>query len=345
MGVSVRNVPGPSGRDPLAGQRAGDRERREQRHEPAEQHREAAQEVGERDPEGAGVAGRVRLDEARVAGEGGAVVVGLGGVGVERLGEALRPGVEDRRRARTWWRSRAPWRSAPRAARTGSRSSTSFTSRASIFLPRYSGVRPTIRPAMKTASSDEQQHRVEAGPDAAEDHLPGRHVEHRHEAADAGQRVERRVDRAVRRVRRDGRPEGGVGDPEALLLALEVAAGSPATPAAMLGPAPACRSARRGRPPPTADDEHREHRARRAPSPGGGCRACARTIESAPPGSTGSTASRRSSRARWGSRTASALLTLKKPPPLVPSSLMISCEATGPSASVWSPPASVANES
>ena len=25
-----------------------------------------------------------------------------------------------------------------------------FTSKASIFLPRYSGVRPTIRPAMKT---------------------------------------------------------------------------------------------------------------------------------------------------------------------------------------------------
>ncbi len=36
-----------------------------------------------------------------------------------------------------------------------------------------------------------------------------------------------------------------------------------------------------------------------------------------------------------------ALLTLKKPPPLVPSSLMTSCEATGPSASVCSPPASV----
>jgi hypothetical protein len=26
----------------------------------------------------------------------------------------------------------------------------SFTSRVSIFLPRYSGVRPTMRPAMKT---------------------------------------------------------------------------------------------------------------------------------------------------------------------------------------------------
>ena len=36
-----------------------------------------------------------------------------------------------------------------------------------------------------------------------------------------------------------------------------------------------------------------------------------------------------------------ALLTLKKPPPLVPSSLIASCEATGPTASVWVPPAIV----
>ena len=36
-----------------------------------------------------------------------------------------------------------------------------------------------------------------------------------------------------------------------------------------------------------------------------------------------------------------ALLTLKKPPPLVPSSLIASCEATGPRARVWAPPAIV----
>ncbi len=34
-------------------------------------------------------------------------------------------------------------------------------------------------------------------------------------------------------------------------------------------------------------------------------------------------------------------LTLKKPPPLVPSCLIAICEAAGPSASVWLPPASV----
>ena len=36
-----------------------------------------------------------------------------------------------------------------------------------------------------------------------------------------------------------------------------------------------------------------------------------------------------------------AALALKKPPPFVPSCLMASCEATGPSASVCLPPSSV----
>ncbi len=48
-----------------------------------------------------------------------------------------------------------------------------FTSFCSIFLPRYSGVRPTIRPAMNTARIAVQQHAVEARADAAEDHLVG----------------------------------------------------------------------------------------------------------------------------------------------------------------------------
>jgi hypothetical protein len=37
-----------------------------------------------------------------------------------------------------------------------------------------------------------------------------------------------------------------------------------------------------------------------------------------------------------------ALLALKKPPPFVPSSLIASCEATGPIASTCFPPSSVA---
>ena len=59
-----------------------------------------------------------------------------------------------------------------------------LTSRASIFLPRYSGVRPTISPATKTASDGEEQHAVEAGADAAEDDLAELHVEQRDHAAE-----------------------------------------------------------------------------------------------------------------------------------------------------------------
>ena len=151
VGVSVRNVPGPGGRDLLAGQRAGDGERGEHRHEAAEQHRQAAQQVGEGDAVGADVARRVRLHEAGVAGERGAVVVGLRRVGVERLREALRARVVDRRSARSCVAIATAVTTAPAAARRGSPINTSLTSRASIFLPRYSGVRPTISPAMNTA--------------------------------------------------------------------------------------------------------------------------------------------------------------------------------------------------
>ena len=86
-------------------------------------------------------------------------------------------------------------------------SATSLISRASIFLPRYSGVRPTISPAMKTASRTNSSIAVEAGADAAEDDLAGRHVRDRHGAAEPGERLERRVDRAVRGGRGHGRPQ------------------------------------------------------------------------------------------------------------------------------------------
>ena len=78
---------------------------------------------------------------------------------------------------------------------------------------------------MKTArmAIDEQAH--DADPDAAEDHLAEGDVEHRHAA---GQRREAVVDALTaphRRVGRDRRPEDRVGDAEAHLLALHVAAG------------------------------------------------------------------------------------------------------------------------
>ena len=50
-----------------------------------------------------------------------------------------------------------------RPARQSSASIVILTSVASIFLPRYSGVRPIISPATNTATMDEQQHAEQAG--------------------------------------------------------------------------------------------------------------------------------------------------------------------------------------
>ncbi len=171
VGVSVRIVPGPAGAIRLPASEPATASGEHERHEAAGEHRHAAEQVGERDPERAGVARRVGLHEARVARERRAVVVGLRGVGVERLREALRPGVEDRRRA-VLRRDRERGRDEhEQRHRERARSTTSLTSRASIFLPRNSGVRPTMRPGDEDREQDEQQHPVEARADAAEDDL------------------------------------------------------------------------------------------------------------------------------------------------------------------------------
>ena len=54
-----------------------------------------------------------------------------------------------------------------------------LTSLASIFLPTYSGVRPTMRPATKIARNHEQQHAIEPGADAADDDFAELHVDER----------------------------------------------------------------------------------------------------------------------------------------------------------------------
>ena len=144
--------PQPDRRDLLLGQRAGDGEHREDRDEAAEEHREAAHDVGERDAMGPDVAGRVGLQVAGVAGERRAVVVGLREVGVERLAEALRAGGVDRRAAVLGAQRASAVSTSTIKAVNNAPIETSLTSLGSIFLPRYSGVRPTIRPPMKTAS-------------------------------------------------------------------------------------------------------------------------------------------------------------------------------------------------
>ena len=154
VGVSVRIVPRPGGRDPLAGQRAGDGE-----HERGSATKRANTIVKPPSRSAkvmpwAPTLPGVGLDEAGVAGERRAVVVGLREVGVEGLGEALRA----RRRRSTACRTcvadrRARCVTSDRQRREQRRrATTSLISRASIFLPRYSGVRPTISPPMKTAS-------------------------------------------------------------------------------------------------------------------------------------------------------------------------------------------------
>ena len=95
---------------------------------------------------------------------------------------------------------------------------------ASIFLPRYSGVRPTIRPAMNTARMANTSRPMMPTPDAAEDDLAEGDVEHGHAAGQRREAVVRVVHRAARGVGRDV-AQRRVGDAEAHLLALHVAAG------------------------------------------------------------------------------------------------------------------------
>ena len=97
-----------------------------------------------------------------------------------------------------------------------------FISKAPIFLPRYSGVRPTISPDEEDGHQGEGEHAVEPRTDAAEDDLAQLHQPHRGQPAQRHVRVVHRVDRAVGGGRRRHRPERRVGDPEADLLALHV---------------------------------------------------------------------------------------------------------------------------
>ena len=85
------------------------------------------------------------------SGEGGAVVGGGSGEGVKHLGIAVHRRIAHRGERR---RGRPPTSPSARRITSGWISSVSETrtiSGFSIFLPRNSGVRPTIRPATKTA--------------------------------------------------------------------------------------------------------------------------------------------------------------------------------------------------
>ena len=90
-----------------------------------------------------------------------------------------------------------------------------------------------------------------------------------------------------------------------------------------------------------ARHEQDAHHRRPAPSPAGCRRPCGRRRRRAPTGITRIARPGRSSRAPSGSRRDGRSSTLKKPPPLVPSCLIATWLATGPSAMVCSAPSSV----
>ena len=100
----------------------------------------------------------------------------------------------------------------------------SFISRPSIFLPRYSGVRPIIRPQMNTAENGVHDHVHQAHALAAEHHIE-HHVQQGNHAAQGSQSIVHVVDRAGSKRGGSGGEHGGLGNAEADFLALHAAHG------------------------------------------------------------------------------------------------------------------------
>ena len=209
VGPSVRNVSGRSRDDRLSRQRAREGEGGDQRHEAAEVERDRAE---------------ARREVGRpVAGEGAAVVVALGVVGIEGLGEAVRARVEDGGESDVR-------DDRDRDHREDHRRHEERADGCELDLARFDllaevlGRPPDHQAGHEHGDDDVEDHPVEAGADSAEDDLAGEHVHDGHSSASGRERVVPAVDRAVRGVRRRHRPEGGVGDAEAHLLVGHVAA-------------------------------------------------------------------------------------------------------------------------
>ena len=189
------------------------------------------------------------------------------------------------------------------------------------------------QPGHEHGDDRERQHAVEPGADAAVDHLAELHQPHRDQPAERRERVVHGVDRAVGGGGGRGRPQRGEADAEARLLALHVAAGlgratrawsAPsavsARIAALLGPHRDRRGSPRG-----------SRSSRRAPPSPGACPSpSGRTCSRAPPEMIRIASSSRKHESGVEFSNGCAELTLKKPPPLVPSCLIAICEAAGP---------------
>ena len=168
------------------------------------------------------------------------------------------------------------------------------------------------------------------GADAAEDHFAEHDVGERNHAAERSEAVVHAVDRAATGVGGDGGEERALGDAVADFLALHVAAGRSCS-ARLRG---AVNHVVRMRLGPVANREAGRkkyvHRCEDCPSVAGRAGHAAQRVSQA----CANDEDREDLRCKFengvGFSYGCALLALKKPPPLVPSILMASCEATGP---------------
>ena len=173
----------------LRGERAGEREHGQDRHEAAEQHRQAEGGLEERAGDGE-------------PGEGAAVVVGRRGEGVEDLGQPVRAGVGQCGVELARLRQRSAGAEQHEGRHRQDRDRRRFTSLRPTFLPRYSGVRPTISPARNTAMTASTRIPYSPAPTPPGATSPSSMFSRVDPAAEAGVGV-------VQRVHRAGRGAGG----------------------------------------------------------------------------------------------------------------------------------------
>ncbi len=194
----------------LGREAAGDRQHRHDDEEPAAPHRDAQQRI---------VEGRTRGQ----AGKGGPVVRDGRAEGVEDLREAVRALVE--RPGQACRHHRGDHRAAQDQQRQdgdgqhGELHFAAFDLLADIF-----GRAADHQPGDEHREDGEEQEAVDARADAADDDFAKLHVDHRDHAAERGEAVMHRVDRAAGGSRGDAGEQRRGGDAEADFLALHIAA-------------------------------------------------------------------------------------------------------------------------
>ena len=159
------------------------------------------------------------------AGEGGAVVAGGGGVGVEDLGEAVRAVVGEADEAEVRHEDGDGGEAEDDEREDEHVEHRHLDVVGFDLLAEVLGRAADHEAGDEDGEDDEDEHAVEAGADAAEDDLAELDVDQRDQAAEGREGVVHGVDRAAAGVGGDGGEERGVGDAEADLLAFHVAAG------------------------------------------------------------------------------------------------------------------------